>query len=52
MCHDHELNICVMFFLKLAFVTKFCIFQNDKKSNLPSIVPVATGIVVGNAGVV
>ncbi len=38
------------FFMSLACITQFLVIIGQ--NNLPNIVPVATGIVVGNAGVV
>jgi len=43
-------NICVKFFMSLACIKQFLVIIGQ--NNLPNIVPVATGIVVGNAGVV
>ncbi len=42
--------MCQVFLMSLACITQFLVIIGQ--NNLPDIVPVATGIVVGNAGVV
>ncbi len=42
--------MCQVFLMSLACITQFLVIIGQ--NNLPNIVPVATGIVVGKAGVV